>query len=90
MGMTDPDVVAELRHWLNQGITPPLQVIERARDEIVALRGGRLLVSQGLEAAAQLCEAQRIFSDALDPIEMGFNRICEGFAMAIRALKAAP
>jgi hypothetical protein len=98
--MSDLDVVVvidDILSWRSSQMSDAL--LQRARDEILKLRR-RLDAStvvrdqdrataraEALEEAAQRCEGQRISSDALDPFEMAHNKMCEAFAMAIRALK---
>lgn len=95
--MTD-DVVAELDRWLrvyNFAGLIDVAVIQRARDEIVALRETierqKLVLSKGhaqtrdeaLDEAVQACTDQT--SD--DPPPGTYNDACEDCAAAIRALK---
>lgn len=84
--MSELDVVAELHHWTNQGVGPPLQVIRRACDEIVALR--KQVAEQDHRSTprnAALEEAARVVESPPGGIWMSAD--C---AAAIRALKRKP
>jgi len=109
--MTDPDIVAELDAWLadtpriGQAAIERSRMIQRARDEIVALRAetdreGSLLERQSktltavraeaLEEAAQACQAL----PAEYPLPLFDGDLWAGcrrrFSAAIRALKDKP
>jgi hypothetical protein len=93
-------VVTELRHWLNQGVCPPLQLVRCAVTEIEALRQELELRSsaefvaaneltqaraEALEEAAKVCEQ---FSPAHG--DDNWRPQSERYAAAIRALKEKP
>jgi hypothetical protein len=102
--MSDPDVVAELRHWLNQGVCPPLQLVRCAVSEIEALRRHSTLIGLATqnpalpladwirtaraEALEEAAQACEQFSPAHG--DDNWRPQSERYAAAIRALKDKP
>jgi len=87
--MTD-DIVAELERWLGYTHFPGRVALQRARDEIVALRAYRHENPHGvriraLEEAARVCELMA--SPDQDELVEALNRVAIACAAAIRSLR---